>query len=525
MNLWSVIGPALPERAAKLARIFPLEFIHLSRFAVLLIGFALVIVSLNLYRRKKRALQFAVVISALSIVFHLTKGLDYEEAVFSGALLVLLFVARSRFTVESSVPNLRRGLLLLTAALATAMLYGIAGFWLLDKREFGINFTLGDAVHRTLLFLSLLGDPDVVPRTRYAHWFVDSLYLITAVAIAYALFALFRPVVYRYRTLPHERALAQEITAQHGRSALDYFKYWTDKSFFFSTRRNCFLAYRVGGGYAMVLGDPVGPEQDMEPAIRRFEQFCDDNDWRVAFHQTLPDFLPLYKTLGYRKLKIGDDAIVDLKAFSLQGKEARNFRNRNNKFEKEGIRFANWEPPVPDSVLAQLRQVSDAWLEIPGRRERTFSLGLFDPAYLRQTPAYAVMDHNGKMLAFVNQIPSFAKGEATIDLMRHRDDAPSGIMDYLFTKLLLALKQKGYTRFNMGMAPMAGFQEHEQASPEERAVHYFMQRMNFLFSYQGLRHYKAKFATFWEPRYLIYKNALSLPRVANAISEVSEIHG
>jgi phosphatidylglycerol lysyltransferase len=74
------------------------------------------------------------------------------------------------------------------------------------------------------------------------------------------------------------------------------------------------------------------------------------------------------------------------------------------------------------------------------------------------------------------------------------------------------------------MAPMSGFSEHEEASAEERAVYYFMHQLNFLFSYQGLLHYKAKFATIWEPRYTIYRNVLNLPRVARAISEVSEIH-
>jgi phosphatidylglycerol lysyltransferase len=97
-------------------------------------------------------------------------------------------------------------------------------------------------------------------------------------------------------------------------------------------------------------------------------------------------------------------------------------------------------------------------------------------------------------------------------------------MDYVFTKLFLVLKGDGWKAFNLGMAPLAGFQEHEHASPEERAVHYFVQRMSFLFSYQGLRHYKAKFATRWEPRYLIYRNVLSLPGVARALAEVSEIH-
>jgi phosphatidylglycerol lysyltransferase len=126
------------------------------------------------------------------------------------------------------------------------------------------------------------------------------------------------------------------------------------------------------------------------------------------------------------------------------------------------------------------------------------------------------------MLAFVNVIPSFCKGEATIDLMRYRPDAPQGMMDYLFAKLLLANKAEGFSRFNLGMAPLAGFQEREEASVEERAVHTFLQHFNFLFSYQGLRQHKAKFATAWEPRYLVYRNILNLPLLARAIAEVSE---
>jgi phosphatidylglycerol lysyltransferase len=524
VNLVSVIGPPLHERVRIMRRVFPFEFVHLSRFAVLLIGFALIVSSVNLYRRKRRAFHSVLIISALSVLFHLTKGLDYEEAALSAALFAFLWLARNEFTVQSSFPDMQRGALGLLIAFLAALFYGVCGFWLLDKREFGINFTIGDAVHRTLLFLSLVGDPGVTPRTHYAAWFVRSLYLLTGTAMAYAVIALFRPVVYRYRTLPSERDLARSLTRRYGRSSLDYFKCWPDKSFVFSPSRESFIAYKVGGGYAMALADPVGPEAEVESMIRHFVSFCGQNDWGVAFHQTLPDFLPIYRKLGFRKLKIGDDAIVNLTRFGLEGKEYRKLRNRISALEKLGIGFLHYEPPLSAAVLAQMKTVSDAWLEIPGRRERTFALGQFDADYLRHTPIYAAVDNGGTMLAFVNLVPSFAPGEATIDLMRHRVEAPSGMMDYVFAKLLLELQTAGYRRFNMGMAPMAGFQEHEEATPEERAVHAFMQHMSFLFSYRGLRNYKAKFATSWEPRYVVYRNVLNLPRVARAILEVSEIH-
>ena len=101
--------------------------------------------------------------------------------------------------------------------------------------------------------------------------------------------------------------------------------------------------------------------------------------------------------------------------------------------------------------------------------------------------------------------------------MRRRTEAPNGIMDYVFIKLFLKSREEGFTRFNLGMSPMAGFQEFEEASPEERAVHAFFQHLNFLFSFKGLHAYKAKFANIWEPRYVVYKSVLDLPRLALAL--------
>lgn len=87
INLYSLIGPSLPERVHWLRGVFPLDFLHVSRFLTLLAGFALVASSTNIYMRKKRAFQLVFLVSCASVVFYLTKGLDYEEATFSLILL------------------------------------------------------------------------------------------------------------------------------------------------------------------------------------------------------------------------------------------------------------------------------------------------------------------------------------------------------------------------------------------------------------------------------------------------------
>jgi phosphatidylglycerol lysyltransferase len=503
--------------------VFPLEVLHLSRFLVLLLGFALVITSINLYRAKRRAFQAALLLAAFSILFHLTKGHDDSAALWSLVLLAILLLARRHFTVRSGPPDLRGGLLRLGIAGLVAVAYGTAGFWYFDPPAFGVDFTFAQALRSTLLTFSLIGDPHLAPHTRHAMWFVDSLDLMTATWITYALVALFRPALYVLRIVPQERARAAALLARHGRSAIDYFKVWPDKSLFFADRRDCFLAYRVGAGYAIVLGDPVGPEEAIEGCVQQFAALCREYDWELAFHQALPDFLPIYARLGFRRLKVGDDAIIDLTRFGLEGREGKEFRQTVHHVEREGVRLVSFEPPIPEEVLLQLESVSSEWLRIPGRRERRFTLGLFDRDYVRATPVLAAADAAGKILAFVNLIPSYRPGEATIDLMRRRDEGAHGLMDYLMIRTLLACRERGFARFNFGMAPMSGFQEREEATPEERAVHFFFQRLNFLFSYHGLRAYKAKFAHAWEPRYAIYRRALDLPRLAVALARVTEI--
>jgi len=114
---------------ALLSRLLPLEFVTLSRFMTLVVGFALVISSLNIYKRKRRALQVGIGLASLSIVFHLARGgVDYEEASLSGVLILLLIAGKRRFTVRSGLPDVKETAVRLGSALLIGIAYGVAGF-------------------------------------------------------------------------------------------------------------------------------------------------------------------------------------------------------------------------------------------------------------------------------------------------------------------------------------------------------------------------------------------------------------
>lgn len=522
LNLYSLLHPAVTARVRLLRSVFPLTFVSFSRVATLAIGFGLVMSSVNIFKRKSRAFTTVLCLAIGSIVFHLSKGIDYEEAAVSLLLVVMLVSARDAFTVRSSTPHWRAVVRRLIGAASITIAYGVAGFWLLDARHFGIDFSLREAIRQTLLFLALVPNRALTPHTRYAAWFHHSLSWITVIAVVYAAWTLFRPVGYRLRTLPLERARARRLLVRYGRSALDYFKASKDKSLFFSSTGESVLAYRVAGSFAVVLADPVGPEREMPGIIAEFAALCADNDWRLAFYQTLPDLLPIYRQLGFKKLKAGDDAIVDLRAFTLRGGRGRSLRSSLHKIERLGIRAELFAPPLSGDLLNRLQDVAEAWQRIPGRRERQFALGQWEPDYVRDTPVFAALDSHDRVIAFVNIVPSYRQRESTIDLMRRMPGAPNGVMDYILIKLFERSREDGFERFNLGMAPMCGFSESEEASPEERTVHAFVQRLDFIFSYRGIRSYKAKFATEWEPRYVIYRTELDLPRLGVALARISE---
>ena len=523
LNLYSVARPFSPARVAQIENLLPGGTVHFSRFITLLAGVALIVVSVNIRKRKRRAYHTVLLMLLISCVFHVAKGLDFREAFVSFASLAALIPTRRYFTVRSGRPGLGRTLAGVGWVALVSALYGILGFWFFDRRQFGIEFSIGNSIRRTLEYMLFLDDPAIVPHTRLARWFIQSLEVLSVAIVIYAMIKLYRPVIYRLRVAPRDRHTAQEIVKAHGRCALDYFSTWSDKSIFLTRAHDSFVAYRASGNFAVALGDPIGPNEHLAETVREFAAFCAQADWSPVFHQALPTFWPVYQSLGFRRLKLGDEAIVDLTAFTMEGRSQKELRHAVRRLERDGYRLEYIDPPVPDEIVAQMREISDDWLENRGHRERRFTLGRFEERYIKSTRLLVTFDPNGRPVAFVNIVPSFREGEATIDLMRQRADAPNGVMDFTFARMFLDSQARGDTRFSLGLTPMSGFQRDEVAGVEEKLVHYFFGRMNFWFNYQGLKRYKAKFATVWEPRYLIYQNPADLPRIALAIRNVTEI--
>lgn len=543
--LAGLIGTVQPlmvrfEKHPKLfSALVPFELYHLSKTVEL--GFALLLIylSFNLWQRKRTAWWMAVLINGLSATLQLLRiggehsiwlagkisGIDLPS--YSAVPPILgcgfLLILRNHFRVKSEANSIRFAILISSVLIAVAIGYGTLGFWLLDKIDFGVSFSLKSCFERAVSGITQLGNADLVAHTRYARWFIESLQVVGYIVPIFVLVSLFRPINYQLNTHPRERHLAEEILNKHGRTSLDRYKLLLDKSYLFSRDGQSFVAYKTENAIAISLGDPVGPPEKIQEMTRQFLNYCHENGWSCAFMQVPGDFLPIYEELKLDILKIGEDGVVDLALFCNETVNKKTFKSPLKKLERDGYTVLQSLAPHSEDELMELKAVSDEWLSLPGRRERGFSLGQFDKAELQHDTIYNLVDPNGKIIAFANQVRSYQPGEVTIDLMRHRVEVPNGAMDFLFAKMLVMLHQSGFTHFSLGLAALSGVGTDSDATLQERAVHQIYEHMNRFFSYKGLRNYKAKFAPNWVSRYLVYEGGTpGLVRTTIAIAKATE---
>jgi phosphatidylglycerol lysyltransferase len=520
--------------------LIPYATYHWSKQLTALFGLSLVYLSINILYRKRMAWVLALTVNIISCGLQalrigwehiplLAHEKDLAESLPAYPILpglvaiAILIVYRNKFTVQARMETIRHGVITCITLAVTVLSYGTLGFFLLDKRDFGINMELAEAFVRTLRELFFIGNSDLTAHTLYARGFMETLDLFGVAAFIFGAYSLFRPLQYKLETEPREHALAKQILDAHGRTSLDSYMLLPDKSYYFGKENSCVIAYRTALDVAIVLSDPVGEPQSIGPTTKEFVQYCHSNGWFVAFLQTTAKFLQIYEALNLNVLKIGEDGIVDIDTFCKTTINKKTFKSVIRKFDKEGYKLERCVPPHAQALLNDIQAVSDEWLSLPGRRERTFSLGMFDRAALQECNVFVLKNPEGKIIAFVNQVRSYRKGEVTIDMMRHRVEVPNGTMDYLFAKLIVALKEEGFAYFSLGLAALSGVGEEPDASPEEKAIHAIYERMNRFFSYKGLRAYKSKFDPTWVDRYLIYEHGIrGLLRTTLALQRVAE---
>lgn len=483
MLIFSSVTPTPDTELDFLSNVLPLPVVEGAHFLSSLLGLALVIASRGLAQRLDGAWWAALVAAGLAFVFAFLRAIALGEAAFLGVFILALLLNAQRFRRPASLFSQVLSLPWVMAMLV--ILAGAAAILLFVYRDVEYSrqlwwqFEFGGEAPRSLR--ALLG--------------------AAIFAVAIAIFSLLRPA-FRQPPAVTQEDIDKAVAILNSQDNADAnLVRMGDKRVMFSDSGRTFIMYGVQGRSWIALGDPVGDPGEIGELIWRFVEQARGAGGRPVLYQVSPALLSFCADAGLRAFKLGEMALVDLKGFELKGSRLAALRQALNKGVREGMSFAILEPSEVPAAIPDLKAVSDGWLAQHQTREKGFSLGAFEEAYVSSLPV-AVLRKDNRVVAFATLFITDSKAEASVDLMRFSADAPRGAMDFLFVSLLDHLKNAGYQSFNLGMAPLSGMSKREIAPVWDRIGSTLFEHGERFYNFRGLRAFKSKFHPDWQPRYL-----------------------
>jgi phosphatidylglycerol lysyltransferase len=497
--LFSGVTPAVDERLAFLDQFLPLSVLEVSHLVASLVGLGLLVLARALFRRVQAAYHISVWLLIAGIFASLLKGLDFEEASLLVLVLGVLVLGRRAFYRPTAI---------LSERFTPVWVVSIAGVIAMAAWIGAISYRHVGYSDELWWTFALHGNAPRMLRASLA---------VIVIGSAYVLLNMLRPArpepaVASPEDLSRARALIAGCDSTVANAALT-----GDKRLLFSDSGDTFLMYQIAGHSWIALGDPVGARAGAEELVWRLREMSDHHGGEPVFYQVGAERLSLYVDLGLAAMKIGEEARVSLVDFSLDGAARADLRQAHRRAQRDGATFEVVEPGGVDALLPVLERISDSWLAAKSTGEKRFSVGAFSGDYLRQFPV-AIVRAAGVPAAFANLWTTGTHDELSVDLMRFSPDAPRSAMDYLFIELMLWGRAQGYRWFNLGMAPLSGLESHPLAPAWHRVGNFIFRHGEHFYNFDGLRRYKMKFAPLWEPRYLVARGGLALPRVLVDVS-------
>ncbi len=493
--------PSIRGRVSALDAVLPLGVIELSHFAASLAGAALIILAWAIRRRLDAAYSLTIAALVIGIVTSVLKGLDWEEALALTIVLAAVIPSRRVFYRKAALTTEPFS----AGWLAAVVLVGIVTTWLAFFSYRNVDFT-------SPVWWEFSGNGDA-PR---------SLRAMIGVLGALMLFALSRKLRHAepepQLPSPRELDLAARI-AHESPSTVANLALLGDKALLFSDSGRSMIMYGISGRSWIALGDPLGAESESCELAWRFRESADRHGGWPVFYEVSAKHLPIYIDLGLTLLKLGEEAIIPLSEFSLEGGSRKTLRRARKDAVKAGATFEMIPPEDAHIFLPVLKQVSDEWLATKRTKEKGFSLGRFNERYLQSLPV-ALIRVGDAVVAFANVWLGANGTEISVDLMRYTSVAPPGVTEFLLIELMLWGKANGFERFNLGMAPLSGIENRSLAPLWNRVGALLFSRGEPFYNFQGLRQYKEKFAPVWEPRYLASPGGLVLPRILTNVASL-----
>jgi lysyl-tRNA synthetase class 2 len=525
VNLVSASTPEISGRLAALNGIVPGTVSHVATAGTAITGVLLLLGAHALRRRKRRAWRAVTLLLGLSIVLHLLKGLDIEEASVAALLLAGLIWARREFYAAGD-PRTSRALPVVVGSLVAA--------------DIGVGLALLRMGHGTLVGERSLGRQlryvleGLVGVTGSLHFadpkradlVGDVLVGLAALTVVVTVYLVLRPAEPIASLGTDDEARLRALLEHHGgRDSLGYFALRHDKSVIWSPSGKAGICYRVVSGVMLASGDPIGDPEAWPGAITEFLSMAAEHAWVPAVMGCGEQAGTVWSRHGLAVLELGDEAVVEVSDFSLEGRAMRNVRQAVGRIERGGYRAeVRRMQDIPEPDRAVLRARARAWRG--GATERGFSMALGRLGERADGDCIAVValqkTADGEEVRGLLHFVPWGRNGGSLDLMLRDPRADNGLNEFLIVSMLRAAPGLGITRLSLNFAvfrsALAGG-ERLGAGPFLRAWRGILLVASRWWQIESLYRFNAKFQPEWHPRFICYPTARDIPRIAVAALE------
>ncbi|GAA4186203.1 phosphatidylglycerol lysyltransferase domain-containing protein [Streptosporangium oxazolinicum] len=543
LDILRAVLPAFRRsRVGELAGFLPGTFTSLAQAASLVLGVLIVMLAHGLRRRKKRAWRAVMVLLPLSVLTEFLHSHHPFTAILTTPVVALL-VARQREFYALSDPRTR------WRALWNLLVLGVLDIgigWLVVNAHSRATIgdpSAGERLQHVLLGLVGMEGPVRYSSERTADLVFYSLLGLGALTAVTTLYLALRPERPAAELDPRQEETVRELLARHGaRDSLGYFALRRDKSVVFSPTGKAVIAYRVVSGVMLASGDPIGDVEAWPGAIRRFMEEAERHAWVPAVIGCSETGGEVWTREGrLSALEIGDEAVVDVAAFTLEGRMMRNVRQMVNRVERAGYTcLVRRVGDLTEAEKDRIRYAADSWRGTDTERGFSMALGRFgDPADAEcvvvtahrpagATGSTAEAEEGGgggategeagpgeDIHAVLHFVP-WGRNGISLDLMRRDPAADPGLNDLLIVKALQAAPALGVNMVSLNFAMFrAALARGERlgAGPILRAWYGLLVFLSRWFQIESLYRFNAKFHPLWKPRFLVYPAARDLPRI------------
>ncbi|HEY5834080.1 phosphatidylglycerol lysyltransferase domain-containing protein [Streptomyces sp.] len=443
---------------------------------------------------------------------------NWVSLALTAVFLAALLVGRREFRAKGDPANPWQAALVAVVGLAVAALIGTGLVAVTNSRH---GAALGDMFAYALVrLISLVPNDTAFTVIETPGWVDVVINVMSALLFPLVLFVAFRSPRGRESLCGTDEERLRGLLEKYGeRDSLGYFALRRDKSVIWSPTAKSAIAYRVLGGVTLASGDPIGDPEAWPGAIDAWLAEARQHAWVPAVMGASEEAGTVYARHGLDALELGDEAVVEIADFTLEGRAMRTVRQAYNRVLRSGCTVrVRRHADIPPAEMDVLVERAEHWRD--GGTERGFSMALGrlgDPADGRCVMVEC-QDGDGRPRALLSFVPWGPHG-LSLDLMRRDRTADNGLIEFMVIELIRRAEEVDVAQISLNFAMFRSVFERGSrlgAGPVLRLWHSLLTFFSRWWQIESLYRANAKFRPIWEPRYVLFGKSSELPRIGLA---------